>query len=156
MKIREVRPDNRRRCLHVETAEGREFRFPYARLRVSPGPRESIHDVKVEEELGNEAFTYRLADGREDTIHVDAVLDYNQDPEYMHGLLLYRLTVEALDALEETGMSKRELIRALDTSPAQLYRLLDTTNRTKSIGQMMALLHLLGRRVEVTVEAAFE
>jgi len=140
----------------VETADGTEFRFPYARLRVSPDPRESVRDVEVEPELGNEAFTYRLKDGREDTIHLDAVLDYNQDPEYMHGLLLYRLTVEALDALEQTGMSKRELIRALDTSPAQLYRLLDPTNRTKSIGQMMALLHLLGRRVEVTVEAVSE
>ncbi|MEJ2541691.1 MAG: hypothetical protein P8188_17285, partial [Gemmatimonadota bacterium] len=132
------------------------FRFPYARLRVSPGPRESIRDVEVEPELGDEAFTYRLTDGRGDTIHLDAVLDYNRDPDDMHGLLLHRLTVEALDALEETGMSKRELIRALDTSPAQLYRLLDPTNRSKSIGQMMALLHLLGRRVEVTVEAASE
>ena len=51
-------------------------------------------------------------------------------------------------------MSKRELIRALGTSPAQLYRLLDPTNYSKSMGQMMALLHLLGRKVEVTVSAA--
>jgi hypothetical protein len=154
MKIREIRPDNRRRCFQLETADGRSYRFPYARLRLRPGPRESVRDVQVEEELGCEAFTYRLADGREDAIHLDAVLDYNRDPEYMHGLVLYRLTVEALEALEQTGMSKRELIRALDTSPAQLYRLLDPTNRTKSIGQMMALLHLLGRRVDVTVAAA--
>lgn len=151
MRIRAVRPDNRRRCFQLETEDGRRYRFPYARLRLRPGRRESIRDVHGEEELGCEAFTYRLADGREDTIHLDAVLDYNRDPEYMRGLVLYRLTTEALDALKETGMSKRELIRALDTSPAQLYRLLDPTNRTKSIGQMMAFLHLLGRRVDVTV-----
>jgi len=72
-------------------------------------------------------------------------------PDYLHHLLLHNLTVAALEAIEETGMSKRELIRSLDTSPAQLYRLLDPTNRTKSVGQMMALLHLLGRRLEVRV-----
>lgn len=154
MKIRSVDADNRRKCFRLEIEDGREFRFPYARLRLPPSPGTGVQEVHVEEELGREAFTYRLADGREDTIHLDAVLDYNRDPEYMHGLVLYQLTVEALDALEQTGMSKRELIRALDTSPAQLYRLLDPTNRTKSIGQMMALLHLLGRRVDVTVAAS--
>jgi hypothetical protein len=134
--------------------DAHRYAFPYARLRVVPDRGSGVEEVRVEGELGCEAFTYGLADGREDTIHLDAVLDYNQDPEYMRTLTLHRLTVEALDALEETGMSKRELIRALDTSPAQLYRLLDPTNQTKSIGQMMALLHLLGRRVEVTVASA--
>lgn len=155
MKIRSIRANNRRRCFEVET-DACSYTFPYARLRLVPDGDSGVHEVEVEAELGDEAFTYRLTDGREDTIHLDAVLDYNRDPDYMHGLLLHRLTVEALDALEQTGMSKRELIRALDTSPAQLYRLLDPTNRTKSIGQMMALLHLLGRRVDVTVEAASE
>ena len=152
MKIGSVRANNRRKCFEVEAA-GHRYTLPYARLRVVPDGRSGVEEVEVEEELGCEAFTYRLSDGREDTIHLDAVLDYNRDPEYMRALTLHRLTVEALDALEETGMSKRELIRALDTSPAQLYRLLDPTNRTKSIGQMMALLHLLGRRVDVTVAA---
>ncbi|MEJ2541685.1 MAG: hypothetical protein P8188_17255 [Gemmatimonadota bacterium] len=53
-------------------------------------------------------------------------------------------------------MSERALIRALDTSPAQLYRPLDPTNRAKSFGQLMALLHLLGRGVEVTVTSALD
>lgn len=150
MKILDVRPDNRRRCFEVTTSKA-TFRFPYARLRVRPARRNRVREAFVEPELGAEAFTYRLQDGQEDTIHVDAVLDYNRDPDYLHHLLLHNLTVAALEAIEDTGMSKRELIRALGTSPAQLYRLLDPTNQSKSVGQMMALLHLLGRRVEVSV-----
>ena len=50
-----------------------------------------------------------------------------------------------------TDLTKRELIRALGTSASQFYRLLDTSNHTKSVGQMLALLHLLGREVDVVV-----
>jgi hypothetical protein len=56
-----------------------------------------------------------------------------------------------LNAMEATGLGKREVARALGTSAAQLYRLLDPTNHSKSIGQMLALLHVLGRRVDVVV-----
>jgi hypothetical protein len=48
-------------------------------------------------------------------------------------------------------VSKRELARRLRTSPSQLYRLLDPTNSAKSVGQMLALLHLVGREVDVVV-----
>jgi len=44
------------------------------------------------------------------------------------------------------------MIRALGTSASQLYRLLDPTNRSKSVGQMIALLHVLGREVDVVVK----
>ena len=46
-------------------------------------------------------------------------------------------------------MSKREVIRRLNTSPAQLYRLLDTTNHTKSVDAMISLLGVLGMSVEL-------
>jgi hypothetical protein len=38
------------------------------------------------------------------------------------------------------------------TSPAQLYRLLDPTNHTKSMRQLLSLLHLLGFDVDVEVK----
>ena len=106
-----------------------------------------IPEAFPDEELGLEGFTYRLADGSEDTIHLDSVLEYNQDPEYLKHLLLHRLTLEAASAVEVSDLSKRELIRQLGTSASQFYRLLDPTNTTKSVGQMLALLHLLGREV---------
>ena len=34
----------------------------------------------VDEEAGREAFTYVLDSGRSGTVHVEQVLEYNQDP----------------------------------------------------------------------------
>ncbi len=84
-------------------------------------------------------------------MHVEQVLDYNRDPAYLRHQLLYRLTLEADRALQSGGISKREIARRLDTSPAQLYRLLDTTNYRKSVDQLLRLLQVLDREVELTV-----
>jgi DNA-binding TFAR19-related protein (PDSD5 family) len=80
-----------------------------------------------------------------------AVLDYNAEPEHVRTLLLHRLTVEARTRLESSGLSRREVMRRLGTSASQLYRLLDTTNTTKSLGQMVDLLQVLGCDVDVIV-----
>jgi hypothetical protein len=150
MKIKSVTANNRKKAFEVATAK-ESYSFPYALLRVQPEAKNRVDEAFPDEELSSEAFTYRLADGQGDTIHLDAVLEYNRDPSYLNDLLLHRLTVEAQKAVESTDLSKREIIRALGTSPSQFYRLLDTTNHTKSVGQMLALLHLLGREVEVVV-----
>ena len=151
MKIHRVAPNNRKRAFEVE-AGARHLAFPYALLRLPPSRANRVREVAPDEELGCEAFTYRLEDGTEDTVHIDAVLEYNRDPDHLAELFLHRLTIEARDAVEDSGLSKRELARRLGTSPAQLYRLLDTANSTKSLGQMLALLHLLGRDVALVVK----
>jgi hypothetical protein len=150
MKIRSVTPNNRKKAFDVVTSSG-PYTFPYALLRMQPDVDNRIADAFPDEELGREGFTYRLENGREDTIHVDAVLEYNRDPVYLNDLLLHRLTVEAQRAVEASEISKRELIRALGTSASQFYRLLDPANRTKSVGQLIALLRLLGREVDIVV-----
>jgi len=151
VKIQSVKANNRRKAFEVVTAKG-EYSFPYARLTPKPGsPGNRVREVFPDEEVGSEAFTYRLESGVEDTVHLDAVLEYNQDPEYLNRLLLYNMTVDALEAMKESGLSKRELIRALGTSPSQFYRLLDPTYYGKSVGQLAALLHLLGREVDIVV-----
>lgn len=52
---------------------------------------------------------------------------------------------------EASDLSAREVARALGTSPAQLYRLLDPTNYTKSVRQLLSLLYVLACDVEVEV-----
>ena len=153
MKIKTVTANNRKKAFEVSTAND-TYSFPYALLRVQPDSDNRIAEVYPDEELGSEGFTYRLLDGQEDTIHLDTVLEYNRDPAYLKDLLLHQLTVEAQRAVESSDLSKRELIRALGTSASQFYRLLDPTNQTKSVGQMLALLHLLGREVDVVVSPA--
>lgn len=150
MKIQGVSANNRRKAFEVRTSSG-DFAFPYAVVPIRPAPGNGVIEVYPDDELGSEGFTYRLADGGEGTVHLDAVLEHNRDPRYLNDLLLNRLTVEARSALETSALSKRELIRALGTSASQFYRLLDPTNRSKSVGQMLALLHLLGREVDIVV-----
>lgn len=153
MKILGVEANNRKKAFEVRTREG-TYSFPFAKLEIRPRADDRIEEVCPDEELGMEAFTYRLESGAEDTVHLDAVLEYNRDPAQMNQLLLHGLTVEALKALEESGLSKRELIRRLRTSPSQFYRLLDPTYYGKSAGQMLALLHLLGKDVDLVVRAS--
>ena len=153
MKVERVKANNRKKTFEVTTASG-GYSFPYALLRVRPDADHRVADVFPDPELGLEGFTYRLTDGREDTIHVDAVLEFNRDPDYLKDLLLHRLTVEARRAFESTDLSTREIVRTLGTSASQFYRLMDPTNRSKSVGQMLALLHVLGRDVDVVVSAS--
>ena len=105
----------------------------------------------VNDELGNEAFTYELDSGAEGTVHLDQVLDYNRDPRYQRDMLLYKLTLVAQQRVKSSLLSKRELIRRLGTSPAQFYRLLDQTNYSKSIDQLTALLAILDCQVDLVV-----
>ena len=150
MKITSVRANNRKRVFEVVTRSG-EWSFPYGKTDPSPTPADPIVELFIDPELAREGFTYVLASGAEGSVMMDHVLDYNEDPGYMRDLLLHNLTVEALKRLETAALSKREIIRRLGTSPAQFYRLLDTTNYRKSVDKMLALLQVLGCEVEVTV-----
>ena len=153
MKITGVEANNRKKAFEVRTRKG-AYSLPYAKLRVRPARSNRVVEVGPDPELGNEAFTYRLDDGQEDTVHVDAVLEYNQDPAYLTEVLVHRLTVEAQRAVESSDLSKRELIRRLGTSASQFYRLLDPSYQGKSVGQLLALLHLVGRDVDVVERPA--
>jgi hypothetical protein len=150
MKIVTVEPNNRRRAFDVAT-RGRRYSFPYARLEVRPSRRDPVKRVCIERELGGEGFTYELASGKQDTVHIDHVLHYNRDPRYMRDQLLYKLTLVAQERVEISPLSKRELIRRLGTSAAQFYRLLDQTNYAKSFAQLLDLLSLLDCDVDVVI-----
>ena len=152
MKIRSVRANNRKKAFEVSTYR-QTYVLPFATLDPPPGRADRVVEVFVDPELGKEAFTYRLESGADNTVHVDQVLEYNQDPTYLKELVLYKLTLEAQDRVEKSALSKREIIRRLGTSAAQFYRLLDQTNYKKSIGQLLALLQILDCEVEFVVKS---
>ncbi len=152
MRIRTVKANNRRRAFEV-WVNRKCLVFPYARLEVQPSADDPIAKVFVDQELGREGLTYILQSGREGTVHVEDVLEYNQDPDYLRDLLLYRLTLEAQKRIAATSLARREIIRRLGTSPTQLYRLLDQTNYRKSVDQMLRLLQVLDCDVELRVKA---
>ena len=151
MKITSVRHDNRKKAFEV-TARNERYWLPFAKLRLPPTPTNPVVSVHVDDDLGKEAFTYELQSGEEGTVHIDQVLDYNRDPRYMRDLLLYKLTLVAQERVKGSSLSKRELIRRLATSPAQFYRLLDQTNYSKSIDQLMTLLSILDCEIDLVVK----
>lgn len=150
MKIKGVIANNRRKAFEVRTQKG-TYVLPYASLDLPPSQENRICEVWVDPELGNEAFTYTLESGQEDSVHLDGVLEYNRDPAYMRDLLIYQLTLRAREEVRKSNLSKRELIRRLGTSPAQFYRILDQENYRKSIDQVVGLLTALDCHVELNV-----
>ena len=152
MKIRSVKNNNRRKAFEVRTSS-KEFLFPYSKAEPEPSTDDPIERVYVDTELGREAFTFLLGSGDEGTVHIEQVLEYNQDPHYLRDALLYKLTVEAQQRVEASALSKREIIRRLGTSATQFYRLLDQTNYRKSVGQLLSLLYILDCDVDLVVRA---
>lgn len=152
MKMRGVAGNNRKRVFEVKTAT-RTLAFPYAKVDPEPTAEDPLERVVVDHELDREGFTYVLASGREGTVHLEQVLEYNQDPGYLRDALLYRLTIEAQKRVQASPLSKREIIRRLGTSATQFYRLLDQTNYRKTIDQLLSLLHVLDCDVDLVVRA---
>jgi predicted XRE-type DNA-binding protein len=151
MKIRKVACNNQKKTFEVMTFSGRSFSYPYAKVSPSPDPENQVHEVYPDEDFGKEAFTYVLESGDEGTVHIDHLLEYSDDPEYMARLALHKLTVEARKRVDESPLSKREIMRRLGTSQAQLYRLLDPANYKKSMNQLVELLAAVDCEVEMVV-----
>jgi hypothetical protein len=100
-----------------------------------------------------EAFTYVLRSGATGTVHVEQVLEYHRDPSYLRDQLLYRLTLEAQTRLAASPLAKREIMRRLGTSAAQLYRLPDQANYRKSLDHTLALLQVLDCDVDLHIRS---
>jgi len=150
MKIRAVSANNRRKAFELTTAKAR-FLYPFAKLDPRPSPGDPIVKVWVDKELASEAVTYVQASGREGTVHIEQVLEYNKDPDFLRDRLLYRLTLEAQKRVAASPLPRREIIRRLGTSATQFYRLLDQTNYSKSVDQLVSLLQILDCEVELVV-----
>ena len=152
MKIRAVSVNNRRKAFEVRTSKG-TLPYPFAKTNPRPTGADPIARVWIDKELDSEAFTYALGSRQEGTVHVEQVLEYNKDPDYLRDRLLYRLTLEAQKRVAASSLSKREIIRRLGTSATQFYRLIDQTNYTKSVDQLVSLLQVLDCDVDLVVRA---
>lgn len=152
MKIGSVTHNNRKKTFEVKAA-GKSLLFPYAKVEPQPSVTNPIVRVFADRELGCEGFTYVLKSGDQGTVHVEQLLEYNQDPTYLRDALLYKLTIEAQKRLGSCSLSKREIIRRLGTSASQFYRILDQKNYRKSIDQLLLLLHVLECDVDLVVRA---
>ncbi len=152
MKIRSVEMNNRKNEFTITTRSGSVYAFPYTKAVPRPGRDNRIKQLFVDEELASEAFTYLLESGEEGSIHIEQILEYNDDPAYFAELLIYKLSVEARKRVEKSGMSRRQLAQRLSTSVPQLYRLLDPSNSRKSVRQLITLLYVLDCDLNLVVK----
>jgi hypothetical protein len=148
-----VRPNNHRRAFDLELSDERRLSFPYARLKPMPTSSNRVCEARPDPELGREAITYSLENGSTGDLHLDSILHYNSDPDYLRDLLVYRLTLEVEERVRSSGLSKRELVRRLGTSASQLYLLLDSANYGKTLDQLVRLLYILGYEVEFDIRS---
>ncbi len=150
MKIKRITHDNKRRAFNIDTAKG-TFRYPYSELDIKPSGTNRITQVCIDKEMANEGFTYTLASGEAGSVHIDHVLSFNEDPSYKAEMLLYNLTIAVQKRIEKQDIALRELARWLDTSAAQVKRLLDQTNYNKSSTRLFELLFMLDADAEVFI-----
>ena len=153
MKIQSIKANNKKRVFEATVSKG-VLPMPYAQVEPSPSKSDPIVELYVDPELGGEGFTYVLKSGAEGSVHVDSVLEYNEDPTYLRSLLLHELTIEAHKCLKASKLSQREILRRARTSASQLNRLLDASNQKKSVDGMIRLLGALDCEVEITVKPA--
>jgi hypothetical protein len=150
MKIRSVKFNNRRKMFEIDAAS-KKYVFPYVKSDPAPTSDNSVSRVYVDKEISSEGFSYELTSHDTGTIHIEQVLEYNNDPNYLRDQLLYKLTLEAQRRVAESRLSKREIIRRLGTSATQFYRLLDQTNYKKSVDRLVSLLQILDCEVDLLV-----
>ncbi|HEX5042943.1 MAG TPA: hypothetical protein VFV75_08555, partial [Candidatus Polarisedimenticolaceae bacterium] len=150
VKIQRVVANEHKRAFEVQL-EDRTLSFPYFKATPRPTRMDRVHQVKVRMDLAHRGFTYVLASGRHGAVHLDRVFDDNEPPRHTRDVLVYKLTLEARTRVAATELSKREIIRRLKTSPAQLSRILDTSNYRKSVDQVLALLQVLDCEIDVVV-----
>lgn len=148
--IRRVRPNEHKRIFVVEL-DDRTLAFPYVRADPRPTRIDRVFSVTVHVDIAHRGFSYVLASGRRGRVHLDQIFEYNEDPHFLRDLLLYRLTVEARRRLAASDLSRRDILRRLKTSPAQLSRILDASNYRTSLDQVVSLLQALDCEIDVVV-----
>jgi len=147
-KIKSVRLNNYAKKITVEVND-QTYDLPFAKLLSRPTHLNPIIEVFVDPDLGNEAVTYMLKDGKVDSVPVDAFFDYNRSPDYLKKIFLFEMTHAALERIKKTKISKNEICSRLKTSPSQLARLLDPGNSKKTIDKMLELLVVLDVDVQL-------
>jgi hypothetical protein len=70
VKIRAVKPNNRKRAFEVRMGKGTHL-FPHSKTEPEPTTSNPVRRALVDDEIGREGFTYVLESGREGTVHVD-------------------------------------------------------------------------------------
>ncbi len=140
-----------KQAFEIEIEGKTPMEYSYPQCCPAPTREDAVVRVELDPELGFTGFVYFLASGSEGVVLSDHILRYNRDPAYLVDEMLYDLSCEAKLRLESSPIGIRALSRRLETSPAQIYRLVDPTNYGKTLDQMVRLLAALEAEVQLLV-----
>ena len=82
MKIINIEVNNRKKTFSVNTGNS-TYSYPFAKLNPVPLKNNPLTNFWIDKDFGENAFSYELKDGKTGTVHIDHVLEYNRDPNYM-------------------------------------------------------------------------
>ena len=149
-KFKSVRPNYRKKLLEMTLMEGKKltrYTLPFSLVGAAKaGARNRFTRIEIEKELASQAVSYELEDGTKGDFPSDLVL-YHRDPSYDWSPI-NQLKRFLKNELGESNLSIRVVADALQTSPAQVVRLLEENRASKQIQQLFRLAELAGYSIE--------
>ena len=128
-----------------------KLRYPFALLDPQPSVYDRFDRWYTDEAQEQSRIWYVLHSGKKGVLTVEQVLEFYREPSDLKQRMLSELTLAALEEIKNTGFSQRQILKRLRTSPSQLSRILDPSNERKSVDGILALLEVLGCKVDVRV-----
>ena len=149
-KIKSIKPNYKKKVLEVVLQEKRKsskYYLPFAVLRHhNISAKNKFKNISIDSELGSQAASFTLQDGTQGDFPADLVL-YYCDPTYDWSPL-NQIKKAIKNKLKATHLSLRVLADVLNTSPAQVMRLLQENRASKQLAQLFQLAELADYRIE--------
>lgn len=153
-KFERITPNYRKKVLEIELSEEGAFsrhNLPFSVFAgMKIGPRNRFASITIDPELAGQAAAFVLEDGTCGDFPADFVLYYS-DPTYEWSPL-NQLKRALKDKLSDSRLSLRVLADALDTSPAQVVRLLEENRVSKQFLQLAKLAQIAGYTIEIKLK----
>ena len=149
-RFKSIKPNYKKNVLEIKMREGSNttrYNLPFAVLRDHKISTENkFKEIKIDSELRGQGALFTLEDGSRGDFPADLVL-YYCDPTYDWSPV-NQLKKSLKDKLKASKLSIRVLADALNTSPAQIIRLLKENKASKQLMQLFQLAELAGYCIE--------
>ena len=153
-KFKQITPNYRKRVLEIVLQEGRSsnrYNLPFAVFTgMKIGPDNRFAEITIDAELGAQATSFMLEDGTRGDFPADFVLYYS-DPSYEWSPI-NQLKRALKSKISDAKLSVRVLADALNTSPAQVVRLLQENRASKQFLQLSKLAQIAGYSIEIKLK----
>lgn len=162
-KFKDIKPNYKKNVLEVTLQESnpsnrslqtKKYQLPFAVFRDHDiGSHNKFKEITIDPELDHQGAFFRLEDGSTGDFPADLVL-YFCDPTYDCSPV-NQLKKSLKDKLKKSKLSIRVLADALNTSPAQVMRLLQENRAPKQLMQLFQLAELSGYQIGFQLKKNF-